>query len=200
MPIIKKATLPQPKIKEVEIIILKQQLESVYSYLAGFFDGEGHIICYKIENNLHQPTVKIGATNTVITPLELFKESFGGRIVKRERHKDNPKHKDCYEWVCSVCEHVDVALTKMLPYLLIKQEKAEKALLVVNNISEEVVEEVWKFFGSKLYIDNQERYTLQCIICGSEYKRGKRRSITCSRKCRVIYREGRLEGRFKNVK
>lgn len=66
----------------------------IYSYLAGFLDGEGHLIAYK-SNSINKPlSVLIGATNTKIEPLELFKEVFGGRINGRQR---NPKHKFVYE-------------------------------------------------------------------------------------------------------
>lgn len=88
----------------------------------------------------------------------------------------------------------------MLPFLLIKNEKAIKMLTLLNPISDEAqIEEAFSFFGNKVYTDNPNRYTLTCIICGSKYERRKTRWKTCSRKCGVIFREGRKHGEYLDV-
>jgi hypothetical protein len=101
-----------------------------WSYIAGFFDGEGTIgkknpssrrpmfyepsLC-----NTHAPTIEaIGAFLTA--------EGIGHRVFRRV-HK-NPKHNDCYYLTIRDVRNTELFLRNVIPHLVTKSAKAKMAL------------------------------------------------------------------------
>jgi len=180
--------------------LFKAEKEAII-YMAGFFDGEGHISVYKANNNDDIIYVKVGVTNTVLIPLLIFNEMLDGHISKKLRNKINPKHKNCYELQAHDSTSIYNFLCKVLPYLIIKKDKAIHALVLLDNTSDKASrEEAWKFFGSRMYADNNKRYELKCDICGNTYYRSHKKSSTCSRHCRsILIEENKRNGVFNSV-
>lgn len=44
-------------------------------------------------------------------------------------------------------------------------------------------------------IESSEVLTKNCLVCGNEFKTWKSRKVTCSEKCKIEYRDKRLEGK-----
>lgn len=95
-----------------------------FSYLAGFFDGEGtaSIITFVV-NGHRQYAARIYVTNTDLPMLEMYKELFGGSI--RLHAKPN---KQCYRWELRKNVDREKFLLYCLPYLIIKRDEANLTL------------------------------------------------------------------------
>lgn len=102
-----------------------------YQYIAGFFDGEGHVTIGKTQKNPKwQPTyyLTIGFTNTNTKILEEIRNFLGiGRIVLNSRgyKRDNPR--TCYSLVASAIQAKEI-LTLIFPYLVVKKDRALLAI------------------------------------------------------------------------
>src|SRR5215469_2054711 len=97
------------------------------AYLAGIFDGEGHISISCDLRRKWSIYVEIGATNTCIAPLNLLKKAYGGNVRPRTVPKG---HKPCWCWKASG-KDAHWALSRMQPWLLIKRHKAKVALSIL---------------------------------------------------------------------
>lgn len=93
--------------------------ETRLAYLAGFFDGEGCIFSYITRKN-YPPTLGLQVTNTHPDVIYLFKEVFGGYIVKSVRA--GPR-KTAYIWYLKGQAAKNV-LELFMPYLITKKEQA----------------------------------------------------------------------------
>lgn len=165
----------------------------LYAYLAGFFDGEGHLISYRSPKQDY-PYVRIGATNTDRQPIDILLREFGGRMRTRVRKKKGTKknHKRQFDWVASG-KDAHYALSKMLPWLLVKRNKAQAAITILQNSPgvgrKPLIQEIVavrlavRILPTKVYRDNPKRHKLKCIMCGAVYYRTHVRGQTCSRKC-----------------
>ncbi len=96
----------------------------LYSWMAGFVDGEGTItICTVAKNK--QYVIKLAVSNTNRSSLEAFEREFGGRV--RTRNWGNKKGKEnwktCYEWSLTAKKAV-VAIMTLQPYLKLKHKQA----------------------------------------------------------------------------
>lgn len=95
------------------------------AYLAGFFDGEGHIRITK-HSSRGSFMLNISAVQATPYPLHLFVEKFGGTLKKRIiDYRGSPKA--LFTWqTSSAC--AENALREMLPYLVAKKDEADVAL------------------------------------------------------------------------
>lgn len=102
-------------------------------YIAGLVDGEGSIgiINRMVSNRAYlDPYIHISNCNKEI--LEQVKESLGvGNVYKEGRQTTG--HRDAYLYACSSRATIETALTKLLPYLVIKKQLAEIVLEFVSN-------------------------------------------------------------------
>jgi hypothetical protein len=92
------------------------------AYVAGLVDGEGCIS--KVHNSWR---VQIYNTNPKI--VEFVKINFGGSSCQRIRSDQNPKYKPEHTWYASSAIDVEKFLTQIVPYLVIKQAKAQQAII-----------------------------------------------------------------------
>jgi len=107
---------------------IRQDLDA---YLAGFFDGEGHISIRMETRNRWSCYVEIGATNTDKRPLQMLKKAYGGRIV--EKLQQLTSRKRCFAWRLTTGRDVLWALYRMLPWLTIKNSKARAAIIILRH-------------------------------------------------------------------
>lgn len=166
------------------------------AYLAGLFDGEGSILCFKRGGDARYPSIRLSLSNTNFECVELIQETFGGGHSLRT--PKNPKHLPQLVWRLSTAEECREALQTMLPYLLIKRDKALAALVILGNrpgrggkglpkLSKEV-EEAFSLWNRILYQkrddSNFKRVSRVCPECLMEYStRLYRPSPTCSQSC-----------------
>jgi hypothetical protein len=101
----------------------RQMLDTEASWLAAVLDGEGSIIRDK---NRPPSTVRIAVYNTYCPLLDRVQEVTGtGKISQRDR--GNPNHAVTYTWQC-YGENARNLLEQMLPWLIVKRDKARIAL------------------------------------------------------------------------
>jgi hypothetical protein len=98
------------------------------AYLAGFFDGEGHVCVRRHNKHRWSFYIDLGVTQVDIRPLELFVKAYGGYIMKKSKVK---QLRQCHVWKCSKMSEAAWALYRMLPWLIVKREKARVALMVL---------------------------------------------------------------------
>lgn len=94
------------------------------SYIAGFFDGEGCIMALQEKNRrTRMSRISVAVSNTDFRPIKMLYEQFGGhyRQTKRENRKEFAT------WSMS-CKKAADFLALILPYLIIKRERAIAAI------------------------------------------------------------------------
>jgi len=107
-------------------------------YAAAFIDGEGSIMLFIEKRKENRLGVRyksvVSVPNTCLTPLEAFREKYGGSIgISRkagETHNSVTSTKDCYKWVCPSTA-VKQLLLDIEPYLLIKKTQCHNALELI---------------------------------------------------------------------
>jgi len=97
--------------------------ETLLSYLAGFFDGEGCIGVTRGHGTSYY-LLTVSVTNTKREVLEIYRHVFGGSIVKTKREVG---HKDCYVWKVQ-SRKAELFLIAMHGRLMLKREQLETAL------------------------------------------------------------------------
>jgi hypothetical protein len=95
------------------------------AYAAGIIDGEGCIRANKQKGKV-SPVLRIHVTNTDERLVELLKGWFGGYIWK-ETKQYMPNAKIRFVWEVSA-KRAEVVLRSIIPYLVLKKERAELAL------------------------------------------------------------------------
>jgi hypothetical protein len=97
------------------------------AWLAGLFDGEGSIVF--VHKDRPTPSARITICNTCRPLLERVQEvsGIGQIIVQRRAGQDNPNHSASWVWQTYSANARDL-LAQMLPWLIVKREKAEAAL------------------------------------------------------------------------
>jgi hypothetical protein len=97
------------------------------AWLAGLFDGEGSIIF--VHKDRPTPSVRITISNTYYPLLLRIQEVTGvGRLIVHHRAgTGNPKHSASWNWQTYSANARDL-LQQMLPWLIVKREKADAAL------------------------------------------------------------------------
>ena len=98
--------------------------ETDYAYAAGFFDGEGCITASTKSNGCVALNVSIG--QRVVLPLQRIQQTFGGSLSFVEN-----KHKGVWLLWWNNNDAYN-ALSKMLPYLVLKYEQARLAIEFVD--------------------------------------------------------------------
>lgn len=92
------------------------------AYLAGFLDGEGNISLSRFK---HPNTVRflreISVTNECVSVLNMYINMFGGKTRKL---KLSGNRRDCYRWSIHSKEAMKKCLLYLLPYLVVKKDRA----------------------------------------------------------------------------
>jgi len=96
------------------------------AYIAGLFDGEGHVFITKDKRPSYKTALHIlrtGITNTHRDTIEWLFTLFPTTISRRIRHKNHPTWKPCFSWDASSINAL-YFLEIVYPYLKIKKEQA----------------------------------------------------------------------------
>lgn len=107
-------------------------------YAAGLFDGEGFIrvAIWKKPNSLHtRYQVNVGIANTYQPVMERIASKYGGKIYCNRHDLRSPKNRPVHNWLVG-SQIASNFLRKVLPFLHIKREQADLALLLQANIDE----------------------------------------------------------------
>jgi hypothetical protein len=141
------------RVKEIDIDKLLEYPKEKRAYMAGFFDGEGHISIARrgmIHTSRDHSTpmrhvyaLVAGAAQNKQAPLLLFYELFGGTLrIDTRAHKGRHSKQVIYEWNIGGNLQVPTLLKWLRPYLLVKLEQAAIAIEFAasdpNNMSEEM--------------------------------------------------------------
>lgn len=117
-------------------------------YLAGFIDGEGCIGLVPVQgygkrahNTTSSMQVRLSATNTNITPLNLCKKCFGGCITPH--HKPERGRKDCWRWTLPSQKAIN-AILELRPYLRVKHKQADLIIEFSKTFNENAIERTHK--------------------------------------------------------
>lgn len=96
----------------------------MWAYLAGLFDGEGHLgFSFSSKMSAYPtPIMSIGNTNKEV--IEWVKTNFGGGVLMRPR----PSRSTMWEWCLWRRDGMGEIIRGMLPYLIIKKRHAELML------------------------------------------------------------------------
>lgn len=92
-----------------------------WSYVAGYFDGEGTAWCKVREGRGHRPRVSLTWANTHLGSLEAIRDFMGIGTI-RARSKPKGHYKQMYVLVVSAREPMRVAVEGMLPHSIIKRQ------------------------------------------------------------------------------
>ena len=95
------------------------------AYIAGIIDGEGFITIRRERHINDRYSLHVGAGNTDRPLLEWLQASFGGKLVFSPKPEG---YKDFFQWAI-VSRSANNFLILILPYLRIKKDQAELALL-----------------------------------------------------------------------
>ena len=106
--------------------IVRQDIDA---YLAGFFDGEGHVSIRSDPRRAWSYYVEVGATQIDQTPLKMLVKAYGGTILKKSV---GTNQRQCYAWKCGG-KDAFWALWRMLPWLTVKRVKARAAVIVLQH-------------------------------------------------------------------
>jgi hypothetical protein len=95
-------------------------------YLAGFFDGEGHIAIglNKNPSGKRRWYLRFAAHQVDPRPLYLLKERYGGSIQFTDRRG---QQRPIYEWVATSIKAYK-ALKELRPFLIVKADEARLAM------------------------------------------------------------------------
>jgi len=99
------------------------------NYIAGFFDGEGHISIPKYKHRgyvNYRMTLRVGITNCYKPVLEELKKQYGGSLIEKSWQKKKGQI-PCYEWNCS-SNLAKLFLQDVISCLVVKKEQAELAI------------------------------------------------------------------------
>src|SRR5437588_754957 len=100
--------------------------ESILSYTAGLFDGEGSVMIIlgrkpRSEYQFHKLVVSLASTNGEI--IDWIIGNFGGKAYL---HPGKGNHKDAWKWMLSSMQ-AEKFLRSIRPYLIIKALQADVA-------------------------------------------------------------------------
>jgi hypothetical protein len=97
------------------------------AYIAGMFDGEGSIILWYRRGDSARPQLRCTVSNTHFPMLEWVKDRVGTGSVVRHRYPDATGYKEAGTWQC-YGQNAVALLNQMLPYLIVKRDKAIDAI------------------------------------------------------------------------
>ncbi len=100
------------------------------AYCAGLFDGEGCIHIARISTKKRSLTFQLvcKVSMSSLPVLELLMARYGGSIRAESQSATHNKYGLVHSWAISSSNAV-MFLTQLLPYLVVKREQAELALL-----------------------------------------------------------------------
>jgi len=148
-------------VKEIDLDRLYEVDPTVRAYMAGFFDGEGHVTIARrgnIKTTRNDSTPRrlvyalvAGVAQNVKAPVLLFHELFGGtfRIDTRKRQHKFGVHVT-YEWSINGNLQVPVFLRWLRPYLRVKLSQADIAIDFANSSPNTMTEEVFDLFKERM--------------------------------------------------
>ena len=105
-----------------------------WKYIAGFFDADGSVVFHKFQKKFDiYPEIIIGNTNKgVLESIKNFTDL--GYIIKTNRHKKRclgiKNRKILWRYQIGVQKDIREFLKRILPFLIIKKEKAKKAIAI----------------------------------------------------------------------
>jgi hypothetical protein len=149
------------RVKTIDLDRLMDVDPAVRGYMAGFFDGEGHISIARrgnIRTSRVDPTLTrnvyalvAGAAQNTKAPLVLFNDLFGGtfRIDTRDRVGKHGKHVT-YEWNINGNLQVPTFLRWLRPHLRVKRVQADIAIEFANANPNDMTEEVFLQFKERM--------------------------------------------------
>jgi len=116
---------------------MKEITNMEMSYFAGIFDGDGSFsLCKKIENinysPLYYPLIQLSTTNFCL--IDMLLDTFGGNVTPRKAYidKNNISHKKSIKWKLEKRNKCFPFLEKIVPFLIIKQERASFLIDFIN--------------------------------------------------------------------
>ncbi|MFD3484953.1 hypothetical protein [Streptomyces sp. NPDC058665] len=102
------------------------------AYLAGVIDSDGYITVHRsVRNGKAYHAARIGIAGTRRQPHDLAASLWGGKVSRYE--PKDPRHRVQYQW-SRTGDKAAVAITKIQPYLRVKQEQAHIALEVQEHV------------------------------------------------------------------
>lgn len=125
------------------------------AYLAGFFDGEGHITIERTSSQKQgvpgsSQMLRIGACNTDPRPVELLYRTLGGSLrvtTPKGIPKSGGEYATQYIWRLKSSEAKE-CLKALLPFLIVKRERADLAIAF-----EELRQHHFKLFSTQRHPD-----------------------------------------------
>jgi hypothetical protein len=149
------------RVKTIDLDRLMDVDPAVRGYMAGFFDGEGHVSIARrgsIRTSRVDPTLTrvvyalvAGMAQNVKAPLVLFNDLFGGtlRIDTRARVGKLGKHVT-YEWNINGNLQVPTFLRWLRPHLRVKATQADIAIEFARSNPNDMTEEVFLQFKERM--------------------------------------------------
>lgn len=128
------------KVKELglnsdEDILINNLTHDTLAYIAGIIDGEGSINISK-EKGGKNYVLRVTVNNIDPNLIIYLKENVGGSIF--QAHGKINQRRSLYNWVISA-KKAGLFLKKILPYLIIKKDQAETAILFQSTTSQGIL-------------------------------------------------------------
>lgn len=107
----------------------------ILAYLAGIIDGEGTIFLQiDTRNNKNYRTWSVSVANTDKTLIDWLQSNFGGKVNSWANDRPRFGKKQLWRWYLGRKERILPLLSDILPYLIIKREKAEMAVKELSTV------------------------------------------------------------------
>jgi hypothetical protein len=162
------------RVKEIDIEALAATLPEIRGYMAGFFDGEGHISIarrgwLKTTRDNSTPmrpvySLVAGAAQNRKAPLLLFYDLFGGTLRIDTRIRAGKFGKQViYEWTIGGKIQVPLFLRFLRPHLRVKDKQADIAVEFSRLSTDEVTEQVFEEFQAKMKLARANEAELEHI-------------------------------------
>jgi len=120
-----------PKAREFEEYTLPKLTEAELAYTAGILDGEGSIVIQEHYRRPNNPRCRIEIYNSNREMLDWMSEKFCKGLVRIKKSKSEWTKMTVYFWIVNPQKAVQTILIALLPFLIIKKEKAKKALSIL---------------------------------------------------------------------
>ena len=108
--------------------------DAVHIWAAGFFDGEGSVLIYRRKtpsNGVTTPyNIRATVTNTDPRPIRLLHCTYGGNV---SAYRPRAPRRRAWKWT-AMCRVAAKFLREVSPYLVVKREQAEIALIMQDTI------------------------------------------------------------------
>ncbi|MDO8673200.1 MAG: hypothetical protein Q7O66_17480 [Dehalococcoidia bacterium] len=180
--------------------------ETQKAYLAGLLDGEGNIAIPTIptKRGTTRHTLDVRITNTAVAVLQEIGAEWGSKIAQiRKRHIERGyKETGDLRWST---QSAAIMLREIRPYLRIKAQQADIALLLMETLRPRehrtvpLTDEEWSYReqlrlqlrvlnrrggdAAAAAIPTPEKPTLTCQYCGTEFNTYQKLRKYCSQKC-----------------